>query len=483
MYPSPLPHTPQSYLRSSAGQRYSPPSPQNYYHSTYNQPPALGESLPDDSPPSSASSNSGSVLGAHDEVPIQDHPHEFIPDYSNYQLASTPGNGYPTDGTSAIPRNGHIWTTDATLKQDSYPTYPSMQLLEAHAQVAPYEDPHMYQHYRDEHYVPHALTLAPYYDGQERLGADAPLGAYTTQGDLPPSVVAGFSNSPTLRGQDMPSDQMNSPPAAYISSSPSTASLHYPGSPVDAAPPSAFVNLQDVSPSPAVSPDQVCATLPLGSPTAYSFPAHSPYAVSNGSQYEYADDATPELAVPVLQRRPEARDRRPTKKHRYMSSDSESWSASTGESGESEKEEDVDDGDDDEYTPDEGRGLRSSRRRTVRRAHSRSFSPVDISKPRLGAPVPVPNLTKKSRGRRVPTSAIVVSQNGVEKNIRGYKCKVPGCNKCFQRGEHLKRHIRSIHTNEKPHKCPYKNCGKDFSRHDNLRQHMRVHRNDPLEDA
>ncbi|KIP02488.1 hypothetical protein PHLGIDRAFT_79048, partial [Phlebiopsis gigantea 11061_1 CR5-6] len=65
--------------------------------------------------------------------------------------------------------------------------------------------------------------------------------------------------------------------------------------------------------------------------------------------------------------------------------------------------------------------------------------------------------------------------------VRSYKCKVPGCSKYFQRGEHLKRHVRSIHTNEKPHKCPYRACGKDFSRHDNLRQHMRVHRNDRLD--
>jgi hypothetical protein len=32
---------------------------------------------------------------------------------------------------------------------------------------------------------------------------------------------------------------------------------------------------------------------------------------------------------------------------------------------------------------------------------------------------------------------------------RSYVCRVNGCGKCFQRGEHLKRHIRSIHTNEK----------------------------------
>ncbi|EJF67379.1 hypothetical protein DICSQDRAFT_47472 [Dichomitus squalens LYAD-421 SS1] len=93
---------------------------------------------------------------------------------------------------------------------------------------------------------------------------------------------------------------------------------------------------------------------------------------------------------------------------------------------------------------------------------------------RLAPPVPVPNLTKKSRGRRVPTAQQVVNDGNVQKRM--YMCKVTGCGKCFARGEHLKRHVRSIHTNEKPHKCPYPGCGKEFSRHDNLGQHMRVHK-------
>ncbi|EJC98609.1 uncharacterized protein FOMMEDRAFT_136840 [Fomitiporia mediterranea MF3/22] len=103
---------------------------------------------------------------------------------------------------------------------------------------------------------------------------------------------------------------------------------------------------------------------------------------------------------------------------------------------------------------------------------------IRVQRPSAPAPVPVPNLTKKSRGRRVPTHpGIVVQSDGAPRRTRGYTCRVSGCGKCFARGEHLKRHIRSIHTNEKPHKCPHPGCGKEFSRHDNLCQHMRVHRN------
>ncbi|KAJ7880177.1 hypothetical protein B0H13DRAFT_1630473 [Mycena leptocephala] len=88
-------------------------------------------------------------------------------------------------------------------------------------------------------------------------------------------------------------------------------------------------------------------------------------------------------------------------------------------------------------------------------------------------PVPVPHLIKKSRGRRVPTPVPGVP-SGVD-GERTFVCAVEGCGKCFVRGEHLKRHVRSIHTYEKPHKCPYEGCGKAFSRRDNLAQHSRVH--------
>ncbi|KAF5316590.1 hypothetical protein D9619_006615 [Psilocybe cf. subviscida] len=132
-------------------------------------------------------------------------------------------------------------------------------------------------------------------------------------------------------------------------------------------------------------------------------------------------------------------------------------------------------------------------------------------------PVPVPNLNKKSRGRKVPFVDYSVSspsvtgsqsshesskggstspggdsqgsggrtrrktsrmQTSVGEEIAGsrtYVCVVAGCGKCFVRGEHLKRHVRSIHTYDKPHPCPYEGCDKSFSRRDNLGQHVRIH--------
>ncbi|KAJ7850473.1 hypothetical protein B0H13DRAFT_1550552, partial [Mycena leptocephala] len=91
------------------------------------------------------------------------------------------------------------------------------------------------------------------------------------------------------------------------------------------------------------------------------------------------------------------------------------------------------------------------------------------SRARTSAPVPVPNLIKKSRGRKVPTG------NGLEDDKRLFVCKVEGCGKCFRRGEHLRRHISSIHTHEKPFPCTFPSCHKYFNRHDNLLQHVKIH--------
>lgn len=171
-----------------------------------------------------------------------------------------------------------------------------------------------------------------------------------------------------------------------------------------------------------------------------------------------------------------------------------------------------------------GTGISTSAPPTTRTSGWDAINPMGNSTPAsasgAGSSNTVPVLTKRSRGRQVPTvrlspeipgaenvsddadkdrevsgtrrsrrrpssslssSRRLSSGNGVAGmedtagRTRSYVCRVNGCGKCFQRGEHLKRHMRSIHTNEKPFKCPHPGCGKDFSRRDNLFQHTSIH--------
>lgn len=104
---------------------------------------------------------------------------------------------------------------------------------------------------------------------------------------------------------------------------------------------------------------------------------------------------------------------------------------------------------------------------------------------RVAPPLPVPNLTKQSRGRKVPTvdsppaPSPSTPPTSPPDSARAYICNVEGCAKCFSRREHLKRHVLSIHTHEKPFKCPFPSCEKFFSRRDNLIQHGKVHGESP----
>ncbi|KAF5332166.1 hypothetical protein D9611_008112 [Ephemerocybe angulata] len=88
--------------------------------------------------------------------------------------------------------------------------------------------------------------------------------------------------------------------------------------------------------------------------------------------------------------------------------------------------------------------------------------------PASGGPSRTARTTSRGRRASLPYS---LGEGGK----RAYMCEVPGCGKCFVRGEHLKRHVRSIHTYDKPHPCPYNGCDKTFSRRDNLGQHVRIH--------
>jgi hypothetical protein len=78
-----------------------------------------------------------------------------------------------------------------------------------------------------------------------------------------------------------------------------------------------------------------------------------------------------------------------------------------------------------------------------------------------GSALPAPAPANR-RGRK---------QSLTEDPSKTFVCEL--CNRRFRRQEHLKRHYRSLHTQDKPFECH--ECGKKFSRSDNLSQHARTH--------
>ncbi|KAG0332575.1 hypothetical protein BG000_009894 [Podila horticola] len=95
-----------------------------------------------------------------------------------------------------------------------------------------------------------------------------------------------------------------------------------------------------------------------------------------------------------------------------------------------------------------------------------------VAPPRRRASTAVtPTLTSKPKApRRASLSP--------DASTKLFSCIFDDCGKLFKRSEHLKRHIRSVHTLEKPFLCPFQGCPKRFSRSDNLNQHVRIHRHD-----
>lgn len=100
-----------------------------------------------------------------------------------------------------------------------------------------------------------------------------------------------------------------------------------------------------------------------------------------------------------------------------------------------------------------GEKAREDRGQKRKRADSDSSDGEESSNGELG-------VNKSSRGRKVPTlqQHMAETTDGIVKRAKAPKtnggkrtfvCVTEGCGKCFLRSEHLKRHVRSLHTFDK----------------------------------
>lgn len=78
---------------------------------------------------------------------------------------------------------------------------------------------------------------------------------------------------------------------------------------------------------------------------------------------------------------------------------------------------------------------------------------------------------KKSLDERIP---LLIPEHK-EHECEHFECRKDGKPLGFKRLEHLKRHNKSVHEEEKPFQCKYAECLKAFPRGDNFRQHMNTH--------
>ncbi|KAL6231112.1 hypothetical protein BDW75DRAFT_221082 [Aspergillus navahoensis] len=86
------------------------------------------------------------------------------------------------------------------------------------------------------------------------------------------------------------------------------------------------------------------------------------------------------------------------------------------------------------------------------------------------------NSVVSASGSETTSAPVSVNRRGRKQSLTEDPSKTFVCNLCsrrFRRQEHLKRHYRSLHTQDKPFECG--ECGKKFSRSDNLAQHARTH--------
>lgn len=466
-HPSPAPHNHPSHHFPNPHQVYHPVMPQSSFLRSSASRPSMQQdtthyvpygtfvdSLPSsDSPSSSASdsaprslSNGATYQTFQDYLPKSDY--EVAPSSTRQSFSGDMLTRQPSWGLEKQPMPVSEYYTTTTSYETRNPA------ISPPADVTMLQQQQQYVQPEDSAYPP-PLTDFPLSSFYESNAPEPPLAAYAdisghttapryplpsnvAPAGPPPSVSFGFPHQ--VQSQTMVHNGNDMQSASYALAThqqqeyPHSPSLQYPPSSPDSPP--QFVNLAQVSPSPTISPQVIFNAIELP-PSPPQYPLNSSPGMNgvgspcSTAEYEnrcgvaaYATTSATGLDGAPRRRGRAATIGGPVRKRQRQASFTSSSDGSIaisfgGDSGESEKEDDEEgeeEGDDDDEFV-----LRSSsrpRRRTGRsqsadQATSLSYTPTGSR--RLAAPIPVPNLTKKSRGRRVPTAPVIISQNGVQK--------------------------------------------------------------------
>ncbi|CCK73084.1 stress-responsive transcriptional activator MSN2 KNAG_0M02310 [Huiozyma naganishii CBS 8797] len=98
-----------------------------------------------------------------------------------------------------------------------------------------------------------------------------------------------------------------------------------------------------------------------------------------------------------------------------------------------------------------------------------SFALTPLTDESLGPRSSTPSMPPSGLSNTLRRSDPSTAEDDMEKPFHCEQCL-----KAFKRSEHLKRHVRSVHSQERPYGCNI--CDKKFSRSDNLSQHLKTHK-------
>lgn len=415
-----------SYLRSSADRLARPQGYPAAYPTPFVYNPVEDDELLVAGTPSSGGSVSSMATDCSSHTQIQGYTVQ-----SEYDPSSAPSQPYaemdlyPRKQWSGELHGLHHDYNQSHFEPQSMPV--SLPASTLHQQTAPLNRPHF-------QISPAGMAVLPNFETSPSESFMNAYGTVSSQNSITTSrsysnpqrvgtsPTATYTYQPTYSQQNATQDYVQQitveqPPTFQLPPSPVEANPRLTFSPSESPP--QFVSLSEVSPSPTISPKLLLQHIDQLPPepatnaaimTSVHIGAEGTNSSADG-EFEADEDVTIIHPSRGTRSAPSSPPKKRRRKIDFTSSEeSDNRSSGDSDSGESEFMRDEESADEDEeYIGPQ------VRRRSVRRCASVIETSSMPSPRRIPIPVPVPNLTKKSRGRRVPTEPTLIAQDGIVK--------------------------------------------------------------------